>query len=206
MMPIRNENLNTDILSLPKKINSPYWSKKRLKDLNKTPYTEKKFKHWENIFYRGEIKIIGKETDLYECKRCHRVLPPAAFTTCNIRQDGAYYLMKSCRECESLNRAERKIVRKNAPPQPERCECCHKKAGTLWGIINLNADHAHETTVFRGWLCGTCNTGMGKLGDNLEGVLQAAIYLENDENKIIETLHKVFSKMFARTNSINDER
>ena len=47
---------------------------------------------------------------------------------------------------------------------------------------------------------------MGKLGDNLEGVLQAAIYLENDENKIIETLHKVFKKMFTRTNNINDER
>ena len=180
MMRIKTENLNTDILSLPKKINSPYWSKK------------KKFKHWENVFYRGEIKIIGKETDLYECKRCHRVLPSTAFTTCNIRQDGAYYLMKSCRECESLNRAERKIVRKNAPPQPERCECCHKKE-------KLNSDHAHGTTIFRGWICKTCNTGMGKLGDNLEGVLQAAIYLENNENKIIETLHKVFNKMFTRT-------
>jgi hypothetical protein len=40
---------------------------------------------------------------------------------------------------------------------------------------------------------------MGKLGDNLEGVLQAAIFLENDKNKIIETLDKVFNKMFART-------
>jgi hypothetical protein len=40
---------------------------------------------------------------------------------------------------------------------------------------------------------------MGKLGDNLEGVLQAAIYLENDKNKIIETLHKIYDEMFART-------
>ena len=40
---------------------------------------------------------------------------------------------------------------------------------------------------------------MGALGDNLEGVLQAAIYLEKDESKIIETLHKVFNEMFART-------
>jgi hypothetical protein len=41
---------------------------------------------------------------------------------------------------------------------------------------------------------------MGKLGDNLEGVLQAAIYLENDKNKIIETLHKIYDEMFARRN------
>ena len=185
-MPIKNENLNTDILSLPKKINSPYWDKK-------TPSTGKKFKHWENVFYRGEIKIIGKETDTKECRRCHRVLPTTAFTTGNIRQDGAYYLMKSCRECESLTRAERKIVRKNAPPQPERCQRCHKKTK------KLEVDHVHGSIVFRGWLCKTCNTGMGKLGDDLPGMLQAAIYLENDKNKIIETLDKVYNEMFART-------
>jgi len=40
---------------------------------------------------------------------------------------------------------------------------------------------------------------MGNLGDDLEGMLQAAVYLENDKNKIIETLNKVFNEMFART-------
>ena len=40
---------------------------------------------------------------------------------------------------------------------------------------------------------------MGLLGDNLEGVLQAAVYVENDTNKIIETLHEVYKEMFART-------
>jgi len=40
---------------------------------------------------------------------------------------------------------------------------------------------------------------MGSLGDTLEGVLQGAIYLENDTNKIKETLDKVYNEMFART-------
>jgi hypothetical protein len=48
-------------------------------------------------------------------------------------------------------------------------------------------------------VCTDCNSGTGKLGDTLEGVLQAAIYLEPDINKIIETLHKVYDEMFART-------
>ena len=181
--PKINLNLNTDILSLPKKINSPYWNTNR-KDF-KTPPIGKTFKHWKNVFYRGKIKIIGKETDMQECKRCHRVLPTTAFTTCNIRQDGAYYLMKSCRECESLTRMERKIVKKNAPPKPGRCECCHKKTK------KLQIDHIHGTFIFRGWVCGTCNTGMGKLGDHLSGVLQAAVYLEKDKNKIIEKLNEM---------------
>jgi hypothetical protein len=37
------------------------------------------------------------------------------------------------------------------------------------------------------------------LGDSLEGAVQAAIYLENDKNKIIEALDKVFKEIFART-------
>jgi hypothetical protein len=32
---------------------------------------------------------------------------------------------------------------------------------------------------------------MGKLGDNLEGLLQAAVYLEKDKNKIIEKLNEM---------------
>ena len=44
-----------------------------------------------------------------------------------------------------------------------------------------------------------CNSGLGELGDNLGGVLQGAIYLENDINKIKEKLQEIYNKMFART-------
>jgi hypothetical protein len=37
-------------------------------------------------------------------------------------------------------------------------------------------------------VCRNCNTGIGVLGDTLEGVLQAAIYLEKDKSKIIKIL------------------
>ena len=77
-------------------------------------------------------------------------------------------------------------------------ECCHKKNP-------LQCDHAHGTTEFRGWICKSCNVGLGELGDNLQAVLQAAIYLESDTNKIIKTLHEVYNEMFARTFKFNDE-
>lgn len=35
----------------------------------------------------------------------------------------------------------------------------------------------------RGLLCGHCNTGIGKLGDNLEGLLKAVAYLERYESR-----------------------
>jgi RNase P subunit RPR2 len=175
-------------------------SYKRKENLNARPYWERsyakkqKYKNHEDFHYRGEIKITGKETDMQECKECHEILPIMAFTTHTLRSDGARYLKKMCRQCHTVNEKEARGARKNAPPKPDRCDRCHKK------IKKLQVDHIHGSTTFRGWLCTDCNSGMGKLGDNLEGLLQAAIYLENDTDKIIETLHKVFNEMFARTN------
>tara|TARA_R110000824_G_scaffold387397_1_gene582675 strand:- start:1187 stop:1732 length:546 start_codon:yes stop_codon:yes gene_type:complete len=176
----RNENLNTVC----------YWEKQK----DRRKYGRKcQKKSYENHHYRGEIKIVGKETDVQECKECHRVLPIMSFTTIRLRGDGAYHLSGNCRECMVGRRTEQTKVRKNAPPKPEQCCQCHKKTE------KLEVDHIHGSTTFRGWLCRACNTGLGKLGDNLEGVLQGAIYLENDTDKIIETLSKVFNEMFART-------
>jgi len=45
----------------------------------------------------------------------------------------------------------------------------------------LNVDHNHITNKVRGLLCTQCNTGLGKLGDNIEGLTKALNYLkEND--------------------------
>lgn len=41
----------------------------------------------------------------------------------------------------------------------------------------LAVDHDHETGENRGLLCRQCNTGIGLLGDNYEGVRQAMLYL-----------------------------
>jgi len=38
-------------------------------------------------------------------------------------------------------------------------------------------DHCHKTGEFRGVLCTACNTGLGKLGDNLTGMVNALRYL-----------------------------
>ena len=146
-----------------------------------------------SFHFRKKIKVKGKETDVYKCKKCEETLPPSAFHLHNLRPGGVYGLATKCRRCQSSEVIEINTVKKNATPKPERCECCHIEGK------KLQTDHLHGSTTFRGWLCRNCNTGMGVLGDNLEGILQAAIYLENDKDKIIETLDKVYNEMFART-------
>lgn len=56
----------------------------------------------------------------------------------------------------------------------EACQCC----GLMQPDRALCLDHCHATGEFRGWLCQKCNSGVGLLGDNLEGLLKAVRYLE----------------------------
>ena len=65
-------------------------------------------------------------------------------------------------------------------PQPDECECCGKLAAALKKSTfgNLCLDHDHKTGHFRGWLCDSCNLGLGMLGDDEDGVRRALTYLQ----------------------------
>jgi len=76
-----------------------------------------------------------------------------------------------CRKCVKKHSKVRSKLHKKAPPKPTICECCGK-VPLKWVL-----DHDHKDDSFRGWICGPCNEGIGKLGDNLEGVIKAANYL-----------------------------
>ena len=131
-----------------------------------------------NFHFRSDgIKIVGKKDDVQECKECHRILSLSAFTTHTLKADGAWQLLKVCRECKTTISSEQRRVRKNAPSKPDRCDCCHANK-------KLQIDHIHKTLIFRGWVCRNCNTGIGALGDNLKGILQAAVYLAKEKNEM----------------------
>lgn len=61
------------------------------------------------------------------------------------------------------------------------CECCgfipdHKNKNGSTRVLNV--DHCHKSDVFRGWLCWNCNVAIGKLGDDINGIMNAARYLK----------------------------
>ena len=89
----------------------------------------------------------------------------------------AYDLGCRCQECKTANAlrsSQRRILKHGGHQKPEDglCECCRKLPRS-----GLNLDHDHATGEFRGWLCHSCNTGIGKLGDSVEGLEQALAYL-----------------------------
>lgn len=52
-----------------------------------------------------------------------------------------------------------------------QCEICNRET-------KLVLDHCHKTGKLRGWLCNTCNMGLGYLQDDPAILLSAATYLK----------------------------
>lgn len=69
-------------------------------------------------------------------------------------------------------------------PDGTICAICEKPASKGNGLV---FDHCHEKSIFRGYLCNSCNRSMGVLGDNVQGLLVAINYLLKSEiTKIIQ--------------------
>src|SRR5262245_54201848 len=107
------------------------------------------------------------------CKRDHtapRLVSNNMCTVCNVENATKWGKENKTRKREYhrnyMRERNRAIAAAAASrPMPDRCECC----GDPRGDKQLCFDHCHETGEFRGWLCNLCNTGIGKLGDNLAG-------------------------------------
>jgi len=56
--------------------------------------------------------------------------------------------------------------------RPATCECCGRACNKLL------LDHCHSSGIFRGWICGNCNRGLGLLGDSLDSLRKVIAYLE----------------------------
>jgi hypothetical protein len=81
------------------------------------------------------------------------------------------------------------------PTEETVCEICGNDYEEN-GNKKMVRDHCHKTNTPRGYLCNDCNTGLGILGDNLEGIEKAKKYLESVEgNKWKEKFDKTENKL-----------
>lgn len=88
-------------------------------------------------------------------------------------QDGAV-----CVKCRQQNLLNWRGLPPPTRPEPSACELCGKFTTPEKAF---HPDYDHDTRTFRGWLCTGCNTGIGKLGDNVEGLGRAIEYLRKAE-------------------------
>ena len=123
---------------------------------------------------------LSKETQV--CKICQKEKSVDLFWMVNTKRD------RRCKACMSKAKKWRQEQRqKYADKNTGVCHCCgevpeevhaSKNTANKARMTGLCFDHDHDTLKYRGWLCINCNQGIGKLGDDIEGVKKALAYLE----------------------------
>jgi len=136
-------------------------------------------------FFIKEITKPENNDTLY-CRKCKTDKDLDQFSPCaityqtqdrNNRLSGVTGTAAYCKTCRSDYQMGVAIAKKFAPPRPSEpipCEICQQ----LTEPKELHLDHDHKGHFFRGWLCRTCNVGLGALGDSIEGLEVAIKYLE----------------------------
>jgi len=125
-------------------------------------------------------------TETYRCSRCKEEKPSDAFYKRSSRR-GHASRCKSCRKAYQKEHHPRKtyghcknfdemIVRFN---EATYCECCGRPFGSedLFAAMNKKCID-HKDDWIRGIICGSCNTAIGQLGDDIDGLNKALKYLE----------------------------
>jgi len=112
------------------------------------------------------------------CTQCGLEKPLSDFK----KGDGAHRSRRNrCKKCMRKSDSVALKLRKEYLSKygfvPETCACCGTKSS------KLVCDHNHTTESFRGFICHNCNRGIGLLGDNLEGIVNAQRYLMECEFK-----------------------
>ena len=65
--------------------------------------------------------------------------------------------------------------------QQNKCAICGSEE-TRSTSHELSVDHNHTTGKIRGLLCNNCNRGIGLLGDNIDNISRAYLYLKKSED------------------------
>jgi hypothetical protein len=131
-------------------------------------------------------KFLGIEIETNvgqrKCRLCHEEKPVSHFPM----RSGSWPDTR-CTACKNKYFNELKFLKSQVEVRdmPDTCECCGRKQT----LNNLSFDHHYDSSgkpYFRGWLCKQCNSGIGYLGDNLEGIKRAEEYiLKNLPKEII---------------------
>lgn len=125
-----------------------------------------------------------------QCTKCGLTKPASEFYQDNSRRSGKSRKMTCCRTCNlQSGRSKRLAAKKHfgsgfnrklsqeRPPEGTPCQVCNRPMVYHRSARLMCFDHDPNTHEFRGWICQNCNTAIGKLGDNLAGLMAAVNYL-----------------------------
>jgi len=144
---------------------------------------------WQNVTLSSDdyqivdVTETGDEFPKKICNICHKLLDTTLFAR---NQNNIYRSVRrpSCQRCrktlegESPTQKEKRRWLITKPHlEPFECPICGKR--TIAGVTSkLDLDHNHRTGKIRGWICDSCNTGIGRFKDDTQLLERAIKYVE----------------------------
>ena len=120
-------------------------------------------------------------------KTCHITKAYTEFEKNQASIKGEVIRRPDCRKCRNKKKKikpkERRIYESNHPGpkigEKFTCPICQKKIIRKF-TNEVNLDHSHIDGKIRGWLCSSCNTSIGKFGDDIEKLKRAIKWLKKE--------------------------
>jgi len=133
---------------------------------------------YDKIEFFNPLKT-GDKFSRKVCNICHRLLNVHEFAK-NQNIYNRTVRRPSCADCRKIidgkkaKKSEKNKWQKNKPyMEIFKCPVCQKK--TIPGLTSkVVLDHNHKNGTIRGWICESCNTGIGRFKDS-EIILKNAI-------------------------------
>ncbi len=120
-----------------------------------------------------KLGLVPKEKP---CLKCGVVKALAHFSNHGFSADGKQSVCSWCMRIQGWR--ARGVLGEFPSVQPDRCDACGHVS------TRLHMDHCHQTGYFRGFLCPSCNMGLGHIGDTAAAVAKVLAYVQSAEDRI----------------------
>lgn len=108
---------------------------------------------------------------LKACRLCQETKDINEFPHFSTSKAGRKNTCKTC--SQKLQKIRSQLKTEFPPPNPGPCPICNQHTE------NWILDHCHFTDTFRGYICNSCNLGIGRFNDDIELLERAINYLRN---------------------------
>lgn len=136
-----------------------------------------------------EIIDVRKTGDSFPkkiCNVCHKLKDTSGFAKNQNAKNNRSVRRPSCKDCRikiegaGVSRADKlKWLEKKPENESFECPICNKR--TIAGVTSkIVLEHDHQTGKARGWICDSCNTGLGRFKDDVELLKSAIKFLKKN--------------------------
>ncbi len=133
------------------------------------------------------VKKTGDGFSKKICNICHKLRSTMEFAKNQNAKNNRSVRRPSCQKCRkqlegvNISSAEKNKWSKSKPvDEPFECPICSKR--TIAGITSkVVLEHDHRSGKVRGWVCDSCNTGIGRFKDDKKLLERAAKFIESTD-------------------------